>query len=160
MRLRTASVAIPALLALTFAIAACDIHEPIVIPAGAQVVHVSASDDAVSIEPATVTAGDVYFVLEGPNPAISFVANKDAPDAPIEGMDEAEVERLAHGDYIYTAMDGFNVTCAADAWTEERHWQGCGENHVLPLEPGLYALVASDEEPGVPPVMAVLKVTP
>lgn len=161
MRFRIASVAISATLALTLLIGACDVHEPIVIPADAEsVVHVTATDDSVTIEPSTVSAGDVYFVLEGPNTAISFVARKDAPDAPVEGMDAAQVERLAEGDYQFTAMDGFAVTCGPDEWTEKRHWEGCGENHVLALGPGLYALVASDEAPSVSPVMAVLEVTP
>lgn len=160
MRHRTASVTICVPFALTLVVGACDAHEPIVIPADAEsVVHVTATDDSVTIEPSTVSAGDVYFVLEGPNAAISFVARKDAPDAPVEGMDAAQVERLAEGDYQFTAMDGFAVSCAPDEWTEERHWEGCGQNHVLALAPGLYALVASDEAPGVPPVMAVLEVT-
>lgn len=158
MRMRTPSVAIAA--AVSVALLGCDVHEPIEIPAGAQVVHVTATDETVTLAPSTVSAGDVYFVLEGPNPAISFVARKDAPDAPIEGMDETQMDRFAQGDYQFTAMDGFSVTCGPEEWTEERHWAGCGENHVLTLEPGLYALAASDEAPGVAPVMAVLEVTP
>jgi hypothetical protein len=158
---RTASAGITATMVLALLTGACDVHEPIVIPANAEsVVHVTATEDSVTIEPSTVSTGDVYFVLEGPNTAVSFVARKEAPDAPIEGMDAAQVERLTEGDYQFTAMDGFAVTCAPDEWTEERHWAGCGENHVLPLRPGLYALLASGEAPGVAPVMAVLEVTP
>ena len=138
---------------------ACHAHEPIVIPEGAQVVHVTASDEGVALAPDSVVAGDVYFVIEGPNQSVQIVSRMTATDASSSGMDRAQVERVSRGDFQDTAWDGFEVTCGLDEWTPARHWQGCGENHVLPMSEGLYGVVSGAEEPGVPPVMAVLEVT-
>ena len=139
---------------------ACDVHEPVVIPAGAEVVRVTASDEEVRLAPETAAAGDVYLVLEGPNQGIEFVSRLADPDASPEGMTQAEIDRVAAGDYQSTMLEGFSVTCAADEWTEAQHWEGCGENVRLTLTPGLYAVLASPDEPGVAPVMAVLEITP
>lgn len=145
-------------------VAACDldldVHEPVVIPQGAQVVRVFADDESVQLVPASVQAGDVYLVLEGPNPAITFVSRPPGPGAELEGMDEDQARRVAEGDFQDTGIDGISVTCAADAWTEERHWTGCGENVKLTLAPGFYGVLARSDDPGVAPVMAVLEVTP
>lgn len=138
----------------------CDVHEPIVIPAGAQVVHLTATDDEVQVDPASVAAGEVYVVLEGPKPTIYLVSNQSGPDSDPRGMTPAELARLADGDMQFTLTDAFAVTCGFDAWTEDRHWEGCGENVRLTLAPGFHAFVASDEVPGVRPVMAVLEVRP
>ena len=141
-------------------LAACDVHEPVVIPAGAEVVRVTASDEEVRLTPETAAAGDVYLVLEGPNQGIEFVSRLVDPDASPEGMTQAEIDRVAAGDYQSTMLEGFSVTCAADEWTDAQQWEGCGENVKLTLAPGLYAVLASPDEPGVAPVMAVLEVTP
>jgi hypothetical protein len=145
---------------LLVVIAACGLEQPapIVIPPGAQVVRVFADDESVRLVPASVRAGDVYFVLEGPNPAISFISRAEQGGEP-EGMDEAQVQRVAQGDLQNTSTDGFSVTCERE-WNPEERWTGCRENALFVLGPGFYALSASNEDPGVAPVMAVLEVTP
>ena len=149
-----------AAIALAATTAACDVHEPIVIPAGAQVIRVTVSDTEIALQPASVHAGDVYLVNEGPAPDFTFVARSSGPGADAEPMSDADVERLALGDFQFTSMEGFSVSCAPDQWTEGRHWEGCGENVALTLSAGRYAILAGAEEPGVAPVMAVLDVDP
>jgi hypothetical protein len=136
------------------------VHEPVVIPAGAQVVRVRVSNTEVALRPASVRAGDVYLVNEGPAQGFTFIARSSGPGAEVEPMTEADVERLALGDFQFTSMDAFAVTCAPDQWTEGGHWEGCGENVALTLSAGRYAILAGAEEPGVAPVMAVLEVAP
>jgi hypothetical protein len=153
-------VARAALVALVAVAAACDVHAPVVIPAGAQVVRVRAAPAVVEVVPASVRAGDVYLVMEGPEPAISFVSHSAGPGEPASGMGEDQIERVALGDYQSTRIEGFAVTCAPERWTEGTHWEGCGENVRLTLSEGLYVVIVGAETPGVAPVMDVLEVTP
>ena len=142
--------------------AACGLEQPppVVVPPGAQVVHVTVTEDSVQLVPASVQAGDVYLVLEGPNPSISFVGRMEADDARMRGMDKAQVRAVAQGDFRSTGIDGISVSCEVGAWTEARHWEGCGENVQLTLAPGFYVVLPGSEDPGVAPVMAVLEVSP
>jgi hypothetical protein len=141
-------------------IAACQ-PPPVVIPPDAQVVHVSMTDDSVRIEPESVRAGDVYFVMEGPGTGFSLVSRLPSPDAEPTGMTPAQIDAVAGGDFQSTRMEGYAITCAPDAWTEERHWDGCGENVKTTLTPGLYAILGPQGEPiSGASVMAVLEVEP
>lgn len=156
---RGIAVAVAAIAAAAVA-SACDVHEPVVIPAGAQVVRVTVSEAEVVVQPASVRAGDVYLVNEGPAQSFTFVARSSGPDAETEPLSDADVQHLARGDFQFTSMELFSVSCAPDQWTEERHWEGCGENVPLTLSAGSYVILAGAEEPGVAPVMAVLEVVP
>ncbi len=141
-------------------LAACEPPQ-VVIPDGAtNVVHVHLDAETVRLDPATVRAGDVFFVIEGPGPAFSLVRWLGAPDAEPRGLTPAEITRLRDGDYVWTQLDSYNVRCDPNAWTEERHWQGCRENAMVPLLPGMYAIVAGSGDGGVAPIMAVLEVEP
>ena len=148
------------LIPLVLVLAACQ-PPPVQIPPGAEVVHVSLTDDSVRLAPATVRAGDVYFVIDGPGTGFSLVRRLVAPDADPTGMTREEIDQVARGDYQSTMLEGFAVSCAPDAWTPERQWQGCRANSMVTLTEGLYAILGGEgEEPGVPPVMDVLEVTP
>jgi hypothetical protein len=152
-------VSTAALLAL--AGAACDVHEAVVIPDGAQVVRVVADDAHVALAPAAVSAGEVYLVLEGPNPDLSVISRATGPPgASAEGMTVDQVQRLRQGDYQSTVTETFAVSCGTDEWTAANRWEGCGENVRLTLAPGLHVVMTGADEPGTPPTMAVLEVTP
>ena len=124
------------------------------IPAEAQTVHVVVSSSAVRLAPATVHAGDVYFVVEGPDdPAghsgftfLSAGYGSQCPpcDTPLPLSDEA-VDRLARGDYQGTGSEG-----------------GWGSYAQFTLLEGNYVFVTgAGPEPGVPPQsVAVLEVLP
>lgn len=81
------------------------------IPVGAQVVHVSVADSIVRLDPPTVHAGEVHFVVEGSDEAaasdtFAFVSSGYGDDdAPLPlGTDAAS--RLLRGDYQGTATEG------------------------------------------------------
>lgn len=145
---------------LVAAVAACDVHTPVTIPAGAQVVHVSVTETEIAIAPARVHAGAVYLVNEGPARAFQLISTSAGTDGSRGPMTPADADRLARGDFQGTTMEGFDVTCATDQWTDGQHWDGCGENVALTLSEGLYALMAGSETPGVAPAIAILEVTP
>lgn len=148
------------LIPLVLVLAACQ-PPPVQIPPEAEVVHVSLTDERVRLAPATVRAGDVYIVIEGPGTGFTLVRRLVAPDADPTGMTQEQVDQVAGGDFQSTQIEGFAVSCAPDAWTPERRWQGCRENSMVTLTEGLYAILgAGGDEPGVPPVMDVLEVTP
>jgi hypothetical protein len=120
------------------------------IPASAQVVHVVVTASEVRLDPPTVHAGNIYFVVEGPDdPAehagFTFVsAGYGRDDTPLPLGDDA-VARLARGDTQGTAIDG--------GW----------DNYAkFTLREGKYAfLVGPGGDVGVPPQsMAVLEVLP
>ena len=147
-------------LPLILVLAACQ-PPTVEIPPEAEVVHVSLTDESVRLEPPTVQAGDVYFVIEGPGTAFTLVRRLTAPGAEPTGMTREGIDRVARGDFQSTQLEGFEVSCAPDAWDPERHWQGCRENSMTTLTEGVYAILGpGGEEPGVPPVMDVLEVTP
>ena len=103
-------------------VAACDVREPVVIPPGAQVVHVTVTDDAVELEPASVQAGDVYLVLEGPNAGYAFVS-RSGPGCPIDRDVPGPGRSRGAGRLPVHADRGASVSCAADEWTQDRHWE-------------------------------------
>jgi hypothetical protein len=131
----------------------CDLHTPVTIPAGAQQVHITVTEYEVRLAPTTVPAGDVYLVLDGPGQGFSFVTLGGGP------FDEEAIARLEDGDLQDTAIEGFQVSCAPDEWSEERGWEGCGNVFRVSASEGQYAILAPGEAPGVRPTMAVLKVT-
>ena len=132
----------------------CDAHTPMTIPAGAQQVHVTVTQSEVRLSPATVRAGDVFLVLDGPGQGFSFVTLGGGP------FDDDAIARLAAGDLQGTAIEGFQVSCAPDGWSEERGWEGCGNAFQVSVSAGQYAILAPGEAPGVRPTMAVLTVEP
>ena len=81
------------------------------IPVGAQVVHVSVVESAVRLNPATVHAGEVHFVVESPgeeglSDTFAFISSGYGDDdAPLPLGDDAAA-RLARGDYQGTATEG------------------------------------------------------
>lgn len=132
----------------------CDAHTPMTVPAGAQQVHVTVTESEVGLSPATARAGDVYLVLDGPGQGFSFVTLGGGP------FDDDAIARLEEGDLQDTAIEGFQVSCARDGWSEERGWEGCGNVFRVTVREGQYAVFAPGEAPGVPPTMAVLTVAP
>ena len=47
------------------------------IPSGAQQVHIADTDTSLDLQPATVRAGDVYVVLDGPRQSVVLVDTED-----------------------------------------------------------------------------------
>jgi hypothetical protein len=72
------------------------------IPPGAQQVRLVSTSTAVTIAPATVKAGQVYFLVEGPGAL--FLAKSDSPGG-FKGFSEADVAHVAAtGDVFHTSM--------------------------------------------------------
>ena len=143
--------------ALLIALTACE-PPRVVIPEGAtNVVHVYPGPDNLQLDPPRVKAGVVYFVIEGPLGDFSLIRRMAAADADATGMTAAQIAAVRHGDWQFTQAEGYSVSCAQDAWTEENHWKDCRETSMVSLTPGLYAIV---NEPDVVPIMAVLEVEP
>jgi hypothetical protein len=127
---------------------------PLRIPRDAQEVHIVVTDSAVPLEPATVRAGDVYFIVDEPDDptghaGFTFVSRGyggHCCEDPLP-MSDDDVARLAQGDYQGTAMEG-----------------GWGNEAKFTLREGNYVFVIAGpggELPGVPPMsMAVLEVVP
>ena len=118
------------------------------IPSTAQTVHVVVSSSAVRLEPATVHAGDVYFVLQGldaEQAGFTFVSaayGSQCCETPMPLSDD-DVDRLVRGDYQGTGVEG-----------------GWGEYTKLTLLAGNYAFLIGGNEPGVPQSITVLEVLP
>lgn len=106
----------------------------------------------VRLDPATVHAGEVYFMVEGPDDptehaGFTFVsAGYGQDDMPLALSDDA-LARLAQGDYQGTGIEG-----------------GWGDYAKFTLLEGNYAFLIAGpggDLPGVPPRwMAVLEVLP
>ena len=111
-------------------------HEPVVIPDGAQVVRIAVSGEGVSLEPASVRAGDVYLVNEGPSGSYQFLSSMPTPDASPGPFTQAGVDRIAIGDFQGVMHEGISVECER-AWTEADHWTDCGENWHMTSGRGL-----------------------
>jgi hypothetical protein len=147
------SVAIGALL---LALPACEGNRPI--PAGAQRVQVQASASAVTLDPDTVAAGDVYLVLDGE--AISFVERRAGPDASPQPLSEAQIAEIAKGNVQDTSASGLEAdNCDPDQNAVARDQLGpCGNVMLVKVQPGKYLIVmGGPEEPNAP--SAVLTVT-
>ncbi|HUF05893.1 MAG TPA: hypothetical protein VMP86_00740 [Candidatus Binatia bacterium] len=120
------------------------------IPIGAQTVHIVVTASEVRLDPATVHAGEIYFVVEGADdPAghagFAFVQRQRTAAATPGPMSDEDVARLARGDYQWTATEG-----------------GWGNYARFTLHEGKYAfLTDGGGEPGVPPQsITVLEVAP
>jgi hypothetical protein len=125
---------------------------PISVPSGAQAVHVIATTSEVRLSPATVRAGDVYLVLEGPVENAELVERQPTAAGSPGPMSDQDLARLARGDTEGTSIEDISVGC-------------CGNVFKMVLPAGKYAFIISD--PGgksgglVPPrSMAVLEVLP
>lgn len=135
------------------------------IPAGAQQVHVSIVGSEVRLEPATVSAGDVYVVLDTPGSSVGFAQRKrTAAEAP-GPLTDADLDRLALGDTQGTAIGGFDDTgCSPEQRAESRGRIGpCGNVFQIVLTPGRYAFFTGslEGEPGADPQsITVLEVLP
>ncbi|MGZ8512168.1 MAG: hypothetical protein ACXWWL_01860 [Candidatus Limnocylindria bacterium] len=122
------------------------------IPPTAQTAYIVVTSAEVHLEPATLRAGDVYFVLEEPDAeqhggGFAFVhAGYGSPccDTPIPLTDD-HVDRIEQGDYQGTNIEG-----------------GWGEYTRLTLRAGNYVFLSGGGgEPGVPPEsITVLEVLP
>jgi hypothetical protein len=131
-------------------------HNPITVPPGAQVVHVAVDGDSVRLVPATVRAGDVYFVVDNPGTSVILIERKSTPDESPGPLSDVELDRVAHGDTFHTS-----ITCCIESGE-------LGNVGKLAAAPGAYVLVTDDptalaEKSGgvIPPQsLAVLRVLP
>ena len=136
------------------------------IPSGAQQVHIADTDASLRLLPATVQAGDVYVVLDGPRQSVVFVAQKRTADATPGPMSDDDLDRLERGDTEGTSIEGISVACSTEQRVAARGQVGyCGNVYRFTLAPGKYAFLV-DPPDGDPPQpvpagsMAILEVTP
>ncbi len=120
---------------------------PTSIPPGAQQVHLVVTGSEVRLEPATARAGDIYFVVDTPGAAVSWVQRMATEGETPGPMSDADLARLARGD-----SQGMSFTCCFG--TGEPY----GNVHKVTLSPGKYALLT--RQPETPGPMAVLEVLP
>jgi hypothetical protein len=116
------------------------------VPAGAQLVHLVATDVVVHLSPATVRAGDVYVELDEPLPgSFMFVEAKKTADAVPGPLNDDDLARLAIGDTEGTAISGFGPSCApapgADARGKLAGPGNCGNVWKFTLVAGKYAIL-------------------
>ncbi len=133
------------------------------VPPDATLVHVTVAGPSVHLEPATVPAGDVYFVLEVPGSSVSFAMRKRTAEETPGPFTDADLDRLAAGDDEGTSISGFDdVGCSDDQRAADRGMLGpCGNVFKEVLGPGKYAFyVDGDGAGGRPRTLAVLVVTP
>ena len=133
------------------------------IPAGAQQVHVTASEARVRLDPATARAGDVYVVLDTPRSSVGFVQRKRTADETPGPLADDDVARIAGGgDTQGFAMSGFDLVGCDDAQrAEDLGQQGpCGNVFKVVLSAGTYAFFSGALEEGPPRSMAILEVAP
>jgi len=116
------------------------------VPAGAQLVAVSATGSEVRLDPATVRAGNVYVVLEIPGSSVGFVQRQSTAAGRPGPLRDQDLARLAHGDTEGTAIEGFDDNgCSPEQRAEERGRMGpCGNVFKLVLGPGKYAFFSGD----------------
>ena len=139
---------------------------PTPVPAGAQQVRVTATDTDLSLEPATVRAGDVYLVLDGPRQSIVVVSRRRTAAETPGPMTADDLNRLERGDTLGTSIEGLSVGCSAEQRAANRGTVGyCGNAYKLVLAAGAYAILldSPDQDPPQPvPAgsMAILMVTP
>jgi hypothetical protein len=136
------------------------------VPAGAQLVAVSATGSEVRLDPSTVRAGDVYVVLETPGSSVGFVQRMSTAAERPGPLTDEDLARLAHGDTQGTAIGSFDDTgCSPEQRAEDRGRMGpCGNVFKLVLGAGRYAFFAGNLD-GAPPgdysrSIAVLEVLP
>jgi hypothetical protein len=136
------------------------------IPSGAQQVHIADTETSLDLRPATVRAGNVYVVLDGPRQSVVLVTQKRTAEATPGPMSDDDLDRLTRGDTEGTSIEGISVACSAEQRAAARGKVGyCGNVYRFRLAPGKYAFLV-DSPDGDPPrtvppeSMAVLEVTP
>lgn len=78
-----------------------------VIPPGAQQLHLVGSHAEVRLDPPTVCAGDVYFVIEGTGALFIQKSGASGEEGP---STDVELARLAQtGDHLHTSMQDLSV---------------------------------------------------
>jgi hypothetical protein len=123
------------------------------IPPGAQQVHVVATVTEVHVNPVTVRAGEVYLVLDLPQPGVQLELMRGSASAGVSGpLSDADLARLAqNADAGGISSESLSVSC-------------CGTVYRETLAAGKYAFLLRDPkvtQPGLQPVsIAVLEVTP
>jgi len=126
------------------------------IPAGTPRVHVSMTDGALTLTPATVSAGPVYLLIDASAAQVAFIGRSYATQEEIDALQghepgpltDAEVDAIARGDEYLTSI-----------------YAGMGDVARWDLLPGKYVLVIDDPtilaSPGggrAPGTLAVLTV--
>ena len=146
-------------------IVGCDRATPI--PDGAQQVHVVITDDAITLEPDVVQAGDVYLVLDEPaTGSFTFVERRATAEETPGPMTEEDLERLALGDTGGMSISGLDAGgCSPEQNAEDLGRMGpCGNVMLYVVAPGRYAVVSGDVDldpaTGASPLIAVLEVVP
>jgi hypothetical protein len=133
------------------------------VPAGAQVVHVVATEQSIALAPNSVRAGDVYLMLDDATRSILFVQSQTSAEGTPGPLDDEALERLRQGDTFHTAVSGFEAGgCSPAQDAENRGRMGpCGNVMQVVLSPGTYAVVTGElEGEGPPPRIAILTVVP
>ncbi len=136
------------------------------VPSGAQRVHIADTDTSLSLQPATVRAGDVYVVLDGPRQSVVLVSQKRTAEATPGPMTDDDLDRLRWGDTEGTLTEGLSVTCSAEQRAAARGQLGeCGNVYRFTLAPGKYAFLPAPPDGGGSGqqsvgTMAILEVSP
>jgi hypothetical protein len=136
------------------------------VPSGAQQVHMADTDASMSLQPATVRAGDVYVVLDGPRQSVVLVSQKRTAEATPGPMSDDDLARLRWGDTEGTSTESLSVTCSAEQRAAARGQVGeCGNVYRFTLAPGKYAFLPAppDGRPSGPQSvgpLAILEVSP
>ena len=137
------------------------------IPPGAQVVHVTVTESAVSLAPAIVRPGPVYLILEASSTGSVMLIGGAGPNAPANApLAAGAIERLGRGDVEGTSMTGLDAGGCGPA--QDQAGRGrlgpCGNVGRFELVEGTYALTgeAPESRPssaGALPI-GILTVTP
>jgi len=100
---RTLGVLVTGTVLAAGVLVACDDHTAMRIPPGAQQVRVVGTGTEVRLDPPTVRAGDIYFVIDGP---VLFIQHAAAVQGEQSGpMSEDALARLAQkGDTYLTSI--------------------------------------------------------
>jgi hypothetical protein len=136
------------------------------VPAGAQQVHVTATDTDLHLQPTTVRAGDVYVVLDGPRQSVVIASRRRSAEETPGPLSADDLNRLERGDSQGTSIEGLSVGCSDEQRAANRGKVGyCGNVYKLVLAPGAYAILldSPDQDPPQPVpagTMAILMVTP
>jgi len=136
------------------------------IPSGAQQIHIADTDTSLNLQPATVRAGDVYVVLDGPRQNVVLIREMTTAEASPGPLSDEDLTRLEQGDMEGTSTEGISVTCSAKQRAAARDQVGyCGNAYMLTLAPGKYAFLLAPPDGGPPGqmspgTMAILEVTP
>lgn len=98
----TVSVLVMGAALVAAVLVACDDHTAMRIPPDAQQVRVVATGTAVRLDPPTVRAGDVYFVIDGP---VAFVQHAASVEGEQSGpLSDDALARLAQKGDTYQTM--------------------------------------------------------